>query len=463
MRYFRGSNILLFATFLFWGYAVHAQQTKRQGSSAKTLFYQGLDNDSILSVFLQRFIALDSLFNRTATVEDKLASAYPLFTEAIDSVYDEKRKYERKTFKRKTGLELTGQAYQRLDNELGFDEDEDRYSRYNTKFQGEVGWNFFNSAFLQRKSELRLIDLTNQAEWLRQRQQYALSVWDEAEEAIERKYNALAVGVLREQLLNVEVLGMAYRFVLEKDRADNEKLLDAMNEQMRIEYAIAQAGGQDTAGEAADGIRLIIPTVIEVDSTQLFRYLSTHNAEIKESQVREEMLGVKIRLTNYAHQMRLTPFIRASHYLRTDLPSSTNVEVGARFTFPLYDDTSTKRKALKAEQAIAALGRENLSESLAEQCRYLLARLDRLNRAIETEQRHTDQLRRFIGLRREAYLNSLNGYNHIARLEEYNEYLKSIERMYNLLRLRSLCLLHIQKASGCLDLTSMITIKGIAQ
>ena len=50
----------------------------------------------------------------------------------------------------------------------------------------------------------------------------------------------------------------------------------------------------------------------------------------------------------------------------------------------------------------------------------------------------------------------------MARLEEYNEYLKSLERTYSLLRLRDLCLLDIQKAAGYPDMSSMIQIKEVS-
>ena len=88
-------------------------------------------------------------------------------------------------------------------------------------------------------------------------------------------------------------------------------------------------------------------------------------------------------------------------------------------------------------------------------------KLNRLNVAIDAEQRHADLLRRFIALRKEGYLNSQNGYNHVARLEEYNEYLKSLERTYSLLRERALCLLDIQKTAGYPDMAPLLRMKEI--
>ena len=442
------------------GNTVFAQVGNTTGS-AEVVLLQGLNNDSILSAFSRRFVVLDSLLQCTAEPEEAFAWVGGCAsTDVLDSVFDEKEAYERKAFLRKHGLELTGQAYYRLDDQLGFDED-DQYSRYKAKFQGEVGWNLFNSSFLQRKSELRLINLSNQAERLQQQRKLFSPTKNHTEEAIKKHYDALSAAVLHEQLLNSEVLQKAYLFVLETNRASNEKLLENNTEKMRIEHALAQTGVTNPGG--LRDIRILQPVWVEVDSARLLAHVRENHIELQESHVRGEILDARIRLTNYAHELRLTPFVRVSHYLRTGIgpKSSTNVEVGARFTFPFYGDASAKRKALRTEQAINALGRETLSETLAEQCHRLLDQLNRLNVAIDAEQRHTDLLRRFIALRKEGYLNSQNGYNHVARLEEYNEYLKSLERTYSLLRERALCLLDIQKTAGYPDMAPLLRMKEI--
>lgn len=444
---------------------VYAQQLHRHGLSGDE-FRRELVHDSIMSAFSKRFIVLDSLLNRVTAVADGTPGFFSFTADTLlDSAFLAKRIHEQRAFKRKSGLELTGQAYQRLDNTLGFDEDNDQYSRYNTKFQGEIGWNFFNSSFYQRKTELKLISQTNRQEYLQAQKQRMLSVWDERKEQIEQKYDRLTAAVLYEQLQNAELLHRAYRFVYEKERSSNEKLLDVMNEEMRLEYALVQAGGSESLSGAVAGgeIAVVRPVFLKVDTTRLPEAIRTRNPDLQLSLVREQMIASRIRLTNYGQGMRLTPFVRASHYLRSTLPSSTNVEAGARFTFPLYDDTSAKRKALRTEEVIESLQRNQLYEDVWASCRRILSQLDRLNAAIAAEYRYEQNLRRFIALRKEAYLNSRNGYNHIARLEEYNEYLKSLERTYGLLRLRSLCLLDLQKASGCPNLAVFITEEEVKE
>lgn len=456
-------GVLLLVPFFFSENIAHAQIPIRDYS--KSIKYQGLDNDSILAAFSKRFIILDSLINSAITVEDELTGVSSFSTHRLDSLYDAKKNHEFRAFKRKSGLELTGQAYQRLDNTLGFDEDNDQYSSYSTKIQAELGWNFFNSSLLQRKSELKLIGLTNRHEYLQQQKNLSLPVWDDTKERIERKYDRLAVVVLQEQLRNAEVLDMAYQFVLEQDRTSNEKLLEVMNERMRLEHTLAQMGGLNQTEEQTVKcmIKNIHPVVIKADSTQLFNIIHENNVTLQILQTNEEILETQRRLTNYVHEMRLTPFVRVSHYLRPHLSSSTNVEVGARFTLPLYDDSSAKRKALHTKQVLTGLDRQHVSENIIEKSRRIIRQIDRLNDAIITEYRHKMQLHKFISIRKDAYLKSLNGYNHIARLEEYNEYLKSLERMFNLLRIRSLSILDLQKETGCTELTGIIMIKEILE
>ena len=141
-------------TVLLQSVAPVFSQTEQKVRGAKAWETRGLNHDSILAAFNRRFVVLDSLMRSGVEVDRALLFADTPHIRQVDSVFEVKEAYERKAFKRKHGLELTGQAYYRLDDQLGFDED-DQYSRYKAKFQGELGWNLFNSSFLQRKPQLR--------------------------------------------------------------------------------------------------------------------------------------------------------------------------------------------------------------------------------------------------------------------------------------------------------------------
>lgn len=434
-------------------YSLRAQEAAMK-IPVKMLVYQNLSNDSVLKAFDRRFHEMDSLLEDIRIIsgltigQNDTCSSY-----VLDSLYLAKEKNEVRAFKRKNGLELTGQAYQRLDNTLSFDDD-DQYSVYTTKLQGEVGWNFFNSSFFQRKSELRYIRLSNELQHLQQSKEQTAVSWQRIQRIVDQYYNHLIAVVLYQQLKNVDILNQAYQYVLERDRVSNDKLLDVMNEKMRIEYELAQLSPFDSVHQ--EPVCLLPVSVIEVDTVRLFQELVENHPDIKASYVKEGMLDTKRKLTNYAQEMRFTPFVRASHYLRDHSSPSTNIDLGIRFTFPLYDDTSHKRKALKTEKSLLAVERETFSLNVMTRIRILLERVEQLNRTVETENYHQKQLKKYIGIRKEAYGNALHGYNQIVRLEEYNEYLKSIERMYKLMYARNLCLLDIQKTAGIKRLGTIV-------
>lgn len=404
---------------------------------------------------------MDSSYVTTPIYDSCITAKVFCSTASLDSLYNTKCNDEKKAFLRRNGLELTGQVYQRLDNTFGFDED-DQYSQYSTKIQGEIGWNLFNSSFLQRKTKLQKITLQNKLGFHQHAMRQNPSLWRQQELEINRKYENLMAIVLWHQLENVKLMDLAYQYMLDRERVSNSKLLEIMNERMRLESELTQMAPPDSIYNKP--IIFPISISIQIDSVALFSGLAKHNPEVQETYIREEIAEVTCKLTNYAQEMRLTPFVRVSHYLRNNkgLSSSTNVDLGVRFTFPLYDDTSRKQKALRTEKALASLEREHIEEGIKQQCTQLLNQLRQLNKAIQTEELHRQQLLEFIALHRKAYTATTKMYNYIGRLEEYNEYLKSIERMYKLLHLRSVCLLDIQKVSGYSDFGTIINATKIS-
>lgn len=446
--------IILFSLFS----ARVAAQTDTTTVPVKMLVYENLKNEDVLKQFEQRFAEMDKLLENTVIVqgpnltlgEDALAP-----DAAIDSLYKEKEAWETKAFRRRTGLELAGQAYGRLDKAASIShDDDDPYSSYFAKFQAEVGWNFFNSAFYQRNAGLAKIRYANELEHIKASKDKNKAVYEAAENLLTLEYNYYIAIVLYHELKNIDILNQAYQYTLEQDKVSNEKLLETINDKMQLEYTLAQTYDiQDVEGEP---LYLLTPTVIAIDSTRLFEEVDKYNPDLRASYVEENLLDTEKKLSNYGHQMRLSPFLRASTYLRDNAAPSTNVDLGVKFTFPLYDESAPKRRALETEKQLVVEGREALGEQMKSYCRLRLDRINRLNKAIRTEAFHIEQLGKFVGLRKNAYLNQPQGYNYILRLEEYNEYLKSMERMYKLMLNRTLALLDIQKTTNYNQLQSLI-------
>ena len=424
----------------------------------KMLVYEHLQNAEVLEAFERRFAQMDNLLEHTVVVdapnltygEDVLSPDADL-----DSLYRAKGVWESKSFKSRSGLELAGQAYGRPTwiTNIFHDED-DPYSSYFAKFQAEVGWNFFNSSFFQRKSALAKIRLVNELEYIKASKDKNKAIYEAAENLLTMQYNYYIAIVLYNELQNIDILNQAYQYMLEQDRVNNEKLLDNINAKMEIEYTLAQTF--DIKDVENEPIYILAPTIINVDSTRLFEEVDRYNPDLRASHVEEKLLNTERKLTNYGHEMRLTPFLRAATYLRHNLAPSMNLDLGVRFTFPLYNESLSKRKAIDTEKEILVSGREYMGEEMKSYCRLRLDRIERLNRAIQTETYHVKQLGKYVEIRKNAYLKQPRGYNFLLRLEEYNEYLRGMVRMYKLMLNRALALLDIQKTTSYNNLQSLI-------
>lgn len=421
-------------------------QTVETTPYAKALVRQGLDNDSVLRAFAVRFAEMDTILSQSRRV----ACAMPFYANptpiATDSLYAAKTAQEQRAIKWRNGLEVTGQVYQRLDNALGGDDDEDKYSQYNAKVQAELGWNFFNSGFYQRKSKMEQVALQNKLDQVKQAKSLLTPYWRNVATLTDAHYDSLLAVVLHQEAINMDILNMAMQYTLERDRTSSDKLLDVVNEKMRVEYELSRTGVSPSVWQSP--LTIPVATVITVDSARLMAAIDTLNADLQATLIEEDLLGTKRKLTNYAAEMRLTPFARLSYYIKENNASSTNFDVGLRFTVPLYNDASPKRKAMTTERQLLKAKRETTAADIHSQCAVLIGQIERLNRAIVTEDYHREQLMKLVSLRREAYANASGGYNHVRRLEEYNECLKSIERMVTLMRLRSNTLVELGRAAG---------------
>lgn len=425
----------------------------------KMLIFENLSNQDILHSFQKRFREIDSMLTHSVTVVSPTMRSVDMtiLNTRLDSLYDAKSQHEAYAYMSRNGLELTGQLYGRLDNiaKLRNDNDEEEdISRYWAKFQAELGWNIFNSRFYHRDASLRKIVLENELGRIRSKKEMRKDVFDELAHRLTERYNYYLAIVQYQRLTNIDLLNEAYQLMLEKDRIANDKMLDVINEKMQMEYELSQTFDMERLGD--EPLYVISPTVLLTDTTTLWLEMHNRNADLRENNIKEQSLKNQIALTSYAATMRVSPFARLSSYFTSNRDFSHNIDLGVRFTFPLYNEAPKKRQALTAEIGILQTARETLTEENRSRCRMQISRIERLNKAVKTEQLHISQLSKYIDLRRNAYKNSRSGYNYIARMEEYNEYLKSMERMYKLMLQRSLAVIEIQKTTGIIDLSGII-------
>ena len=450
MKKHKGTGFLVISLFLlFIGTSLCYAQDEGNAFSPKLLVYEDLRNEDVLRHFRQRFDQLDTLLTRQVTVTSPTRrlsfinfepSAY------TDSLFRAKTAHEALALKRHNGLEITGQTYARPDQAMKNEDEEDNISIYKAKFQAELGWNIINSRFYQGKEKERKIFLANELARLQQQRRTSTDVYDKLAQSITEEYNRYIAAAIAHRLANLDIMNEAYQFMLEKDRISNDKMLKVMNDKMEAEYDLSFL----CSSTEADGMPIyrIVPTRIDVDTTALYNYIKEGNIEARIRDIKESQADNESRLTNYLATTRLTPFARVSSYITSKNTLSNNIDLGVRFTFPLYNESGRKKKALETQKEIIRASHSTETRAVKAQCVNLVKKIENINRAIATEIFHIRQMEKYVGIRQTAYANQKNGYNYLTRMEEYTGYLESMERLYKLMQNRALAMIGIQKAAG---------------
>ena len=94
------------------------------------------------------------------------------------------------------------------------------------------------------------------------------------------------------------------------------------------------------------------------------------------------------------------------------------------------------------------------NDQLRNMCLQQLNTIDKMNQAVRVEAMHIKQLKNYVEMRKKVYLQNQNRYNYFVRMEEYNQLLKSTERLFHLMLYRQLALINIEKTIGT-DITHL--------
>ncbi len=424
-------------------------QTDKQTFSPKMLVYENLKNEDVLKLFNQRFVQLDSLIKNQVVVASPTAHTdyiVPTAANYTDSLYRAKTTHETLALNRRTGLEITGQVYARPDEALRNVDEEDNVSVYKAKAQAELGWNIINSKFYQGKEKKNKIALANELARLQQHKRLSTDSYDKASEQITEEYNRYIGITIAHRLENLDIMNTAYQYMLEKDRISNDKMLKVMNDKMEAEYDLSiLCTSKDIANQP---LYRIVPTRIDVDTVALYQYVTMESMDARISEMKEQIADNDSKLTNYLSTTRMTPFARWSSYWTSHNHLSNNADLGVRFTFPLYDESGRKKKALETEKEIIRNDRTSDVTTVKIACDNLIKKIYNINRAIATEAFHIKQMNKYVEMRRNAYQNQSSGYNYLARMEEYTGLLESMERLYKLMQNRALTIISLQKTVG---------------
>lgn len=439
---------------------VGAQFVSNNGYKPKMLVYENLKNDTVLRHFRDRFNVMDKLINSGLTTGDASLFSHSFAKPELpsDSLYKMKTGLQMMALNRHNGLEITGQVYGRLDNALdnilNWDDDEPN-SVYKGKVQGEIGWNWINSSVFQHKRKVRSIVLDNQIEQAREAANIGTDAYDAWTDTLTQRWNHIIAAVMLSHVRNIDVLNEAYQLMIENDRVTSGDLLEVMNDKMELEFDLAQIYAKDELPPREE-LTWIVPINVSVDTISLRYEVTQNNPKNRLIDLQMQKLDNDMHLGGWLSTARLTPFARWSTYLDSNNKFSHNADVGVRFTIPLYSDAKRKRQSMMVEKDILKNSNSNYTDEVMARSMQTIDRIRRLNKSIAVEYDHLRQLKKYIAMRQKVYAANSGRYSYIDRLLEYNEYCKSMERLYKQMRDRSLALITLQKQANLPTLDKVV-------
>ena len=418
---------------------------------ATTMAYAQQDGSQrLFDTFEQRFVALDSLIFVSADVDSTVVDSQSVYfqhwwiaqdtTRVADSLITDLVDAEVRAMKHETGLALTGQTYYRLDEGLALDED-DAVSRYKAKVQVELRWNFLNSSLIHRQGRKQAIELQGDMERIEMDKANLARLLAENQEYYQQKYDSLLSGILQHRLKNLTLMNDAQMYLLEHGNISSDEMLDIINDKAEAERALM---AMSKNYPQADDLSHPSGLVVEIDSTRLMDYVRQHHADLHLLQLQSELLAQQMENHSYWTKLNLSPFVRYSYYFRTDLANSTNVDFGVNFNIPITGEASKKRAAMDAKRMIIDHEKEEAAKKIEENIRAILLDIERLNRISTAELHRMQDLKRYLQIRSNAYLNRKGGYNIILRTKEYNTYLLCWEKFLSYQYQRDCLLMTLQ-------------------
>lgn len=325
----------------------------------------------------------------------------------------------------RTGLQITGQTYWRLDNSLGFDED-DAESRYRFKFQGELRWYFLQSSLFGRQGRRAEANLKEQIERaVFNKERSDISDY-QLRDNLRIYYDSLMAGVIQHRLRALTLISDAQDYLLANENISSDELMPILDSRMEAERKLSAIDG--TYPLATDLSRLEGYTV-EIDTAAIMAHVRDTQADINLLRLRMQLLEQQAQNVSYWQSLNLAPFVRFSYYGRSALPDSRNVDIGMTFTIPLSGESSRKRQAIRAESRVLGAQEAYISSRIADKVAFISRELARLNRESEAEGRRILEMKKYIARRTDAYANRIGEFNRLARTKEYNLYLLCFEKL----------------------------------
>lgn len=396
-------------------------------------FSQTGEAKELLHRFEERFSELDSLIHpvqrNLSGIRGGLCTIAARFPEesngGLFTALDKRVSAEIKAFKSRTGLQITGQTYYRLDEGLGMDED-DAQSRYNGKVQAELRWSVFQSSLFKRKGKINEIRLKGEIDRLAyEKERLGVSVIRQKEYS-RQQHDSLLCGILRHRIDNLSLLGAAHDYLLRNENISSDELLSILNEKAEAERKLMSLGNRYPLSTTLSSP---VIHIIRIDTVRLLQHVCDKQVELKALDLRMSLLAQQESNASYWGKAEVAPFIRYSYYTRTALPHSSNVDAGVSFKFPVSAESKRERQSIRAERELLAEEQKCFLTQVYDEVHFILDDIERLNLSIAGEYRRCTELLGYLTKRKEAYANRIGEYSRLARMKEYNSYLMCLEKM----------------------------------
>lgn len=420
-------------------------------AAAMHLTAQSQRGMEILANFDKRFEHLDSLIFKTTdnsrpaslAVNDSAAtdSRTTESRENLDRAIDRRVDAEIGEIKSLTGLRFTGQAYYRLDGDLGMD-DEDPVSVYKGKIQAELRWYPFQSALFKRAGRINEQKIRGKIDRLAYDKEDLGMLVERQKEAFRQYSDSLMGGVLLQRIRNLNMLSTAYMYLLESENIPSDDLLQILNEKAEAERLLASIPGRHLPA-----LDLSRPAgyFVDIDTTAYLEHVRKTQADISTLRLQMELLEQQEKNTSYWTEVNAAPFVRYSYYTRPHAPNSSNVDAGLVFTIPLSFEFWKKKDALRAQRSILSAEENHIATRIMEAVNAILLDIERYNNASLGEYRRMEELKKYLSLRGRAYDNRVGEYNRLARMKEYNSYLSCCEKFIDFQYRKDCCIADLQK------------------
>lgn len=418
-----------------------------------------VDSKKLLNQYDLQFAKMDSLILSMGQnyPQSMLFSNSPGLHNSSHEIFEEVTEAQKKVLKSNNGLRLTGQTYIRPGAGISYDT-EDPLVAYSAKAQLELGWDFFNSSFYQRKKKLRLISLQGSMDELQFDWDGLQELMGKEHKIIRRINDSYLLGVLREHSKNLELLTQTQKYLLDNEHISSDELLKLVSEKAELDRRIVSILS-DSVYEARLPSK---PYDITVDTAKLMAHTRMWYMDIVKLELQKQMIDTQQELTNYVSTMQIMPFTRFSYYNRNNARNTHNFDVGVSFRLPLNNETKKKRDAFKAEKKRVSLQQSQIQRRIEIQMKLLFEQLTSYNENIKGEYQRMINLKNYISQRVNSYKNALgDNYSRLQRLQEYNAYLTSWERLLDFQMQRDNRLVDLQSYIIDRPLRDFLIIKQI--